>query len=123
MKMVSGIYKAWREMVALTWASDLEVGDVVFAGYRVRETKKGTAYIAAVPNLAQARDKRYRRRNAVAYATVDSVSDEGDRIVLALGGIPGMVSLDRYDDVCVVARNDRYGWRRWWEKDPRELAR
>lgn len=113
MKMVLEVRKVWRRLVAVTWAADLQVGDVVYAGYRPRNWKNGThdGYVTSVPNPRQAGDSRFRKRNGVAHATVEAVEETPTGVRLTLGGIPCPVMVARYDRVCVVGKAG--GWP-WW---------
>lgn len=114
MKMVLEVRKVWRRLVAVVWAADLQVGDVVYAGYRPRNLKpNGThnGYVLSVPNPRQAGDIRFRKRNGVAHATVLEVESLPTGVRLTLGGVPSPVTLARYDKVCVVGKEG--GWP-WW---------
>jgi hypothetical protein len=110
MKVIWDVKKVWRRQVAVGQASTLEVGDVIYAGYRVR---KGNEFIGIVPNVRQARDARFRRRNGIAHATVLSIDTGYYRgVKLSLGGIPIPCMISPTDEVCVVGHESGGPW--WW---------
>lgn len=109
MKAIWDVKKVWRRTVAVGQASTLEIGDVIYAGYRVR---KGNDFIGIVPNVKQARDARFRRRNGIAHATVDAIEEVYGGVRLTLGGIPRKVTINGLREVCVVGYEGGHPW--WW---------
>lgn len=109
MQVIHEVKKVWRRTVAVGQAAELEVGDVIYAGYRSRRGNVNE-FIGIVPNVRQARDSRFRRRNAIAHSTVDGVERVYGGVKLTLGGIPTPVIVKPASLVCVVG----YGGGPWW---------